>query len=84
MNDVTADDIDKYIEYSKIIYSKIVMEFSPKAQVEDSDMMAKYMNQAMWMTMMAGIVDKLFNNILMPFDEWMRQDCIFTGHKKRW
>ena len=83
-NDYTEEDLDTYIEYTRLLYEKIKMAFTPKIEIKRSDgtPMDEYMEKmTTLLTMNLGAVDKVYTSTLMPFGTWMYTDCPITGHK---
>ncbi len=83
-NDYTEEDLDTYIEYTRLLYEKIKMAFTPKIEIKRSDgtPMDEYMEKmTTLLTMNLGAVDKVYTSTLMPFGVWLHIKCPLTGHE---
>ena len=83
-NNYTEEDLNTYIEYTRLLYEKIKTAFTPKIEIKRSDgtPMDEYMEKmTTLLTMNLGAVDKVYTSTLMPFGTWMYTDCPITGHK---
>ena len=83
-NDYTEEDLNTYIEYTRLLYEKIKTAFTPKIEIKRSDEspMSEYVDKmSALLTMNLGAVDKVYTNTLMPFGAWLHTDCPLTGHK---
>lgn len=79
--DVTIEDIESYIQYTKMLWDEIRDKFTGHVKIEETDAMKM---------LQSGIFDNInnnqvqttvFNSLIEPFSLWMMHDCVFTGHK---
>lgn len=79
--EITREDIESYIQYTKMLWDDIRDKFTGNVKVEETDAMKM---------LQSGIFDNInnnqvqttvFNSLIEPFSAWVTHDCIFTGHK---
>lgn len=81
-NEVTREDIEEYIHYTKMLYDEIQRQFlSSKVVLEKTDAMDNVKDAISGALVINSVVEKVFSNTVEQLYTWLTHDCYFTGHK---
>lgn len=89
-NIYTKEDLETYIEYTVMLHRMIMDAFSLQSPVhiEDTspdvaDKITSALDNATMTSAMVNAVETVFKELMIPFSEWLFNDCPFTGHKAK-
>lgn len=85
----TKEELEGYLEYSKMLWDKIEKKFNTdnlvkmeNAYTDDKKAIIDNYVKAV-SEVMSPIKQAVFNSTMLSFNEWLYSDCPLTGHKGR-